>query len=345
MLVTISAISYAEYFSLAFLILTALTFLYLIVSILSEEGAKRTGGYIWRFIEGKFCAFLYRIQHQLTLPSILSLFWGVFNVLAQAIILCTPIFLKNPDQSPYSSLSALLKSGYLLPICLIFVWMYKAFKPTKRKWLPIVHEEKKRLLDTSKAIMEIGDLLKTQQSHSLDAFAHIRKSLLEDIVRKVQALLGFPSQVDIHASLLIPHDQELTKMLVIERSGKSRDKGITYDTNSLAAGKALKQNAVYVVHKLKHFVKDNVLTGSQRDFLLSKPYKTVLALPIRSKGENKEPMVIGSVSIDSNKPYFFRTYGREIEIAIQPYLNLIALTLPDDIIKVPTEREPNYLTH
>lgn len=318
--------------------------IYYILSVMNKEGFRRSLGYLLRWVEGTIYSAKYLLLRRIRLMTIISLVPRGIKILAQGVILCAPLLIREPEGSIFENTVIFLKSGGIVPLALIYIWFYDASRPGVRRRLPIPKNERKRLTDTSVTITKIGDQLKGN-IEKVD-FSLERRALLEDIVRKVNYLVGYFEGLELNAAMLVPCAENSDKMRVIARSGH-REVDVEYPVCMLAAGEALEGNKSVVTHKLKHFVKDKYeeLTEEQRKELLSKPYKSVLALPIRTTGQDKRPMVVGSVSIDADKAYYFRGKNIDLDISLRPYLNILAMTLPKDTPALPTVSVPNYLKH
>jgi hypothetical protein len=340
----------ADYFLNADLLITisvSIAILYIlsyILSAMNKEGFRRSMGYIWRWLEGTVYSAKYLLQRRIRLMTIISLIPRGLKILAQGVILCAPLLIRRPEGSIFESVVVFFKSGGIVPVALIYIWIYDASRPTLRLGLPIPKDERKRLTDTAIIITKIGDKLKERTGKF--EFRMERIDLLQDIIRKINNLMGYFEGLELNAAMLVPCSENSERMRVIARSGH-RDIDIEYPMCMLAAGEALKENRNVVTHKLKHFVrdKDKDLTVEQKKDLLSKPYKSVLALPIRATGSNKQPVVVGAVSIDADKAYYFRGKGIDLDIALRPYLNILAMTLPKDTPALPTVSVPTYLKH
>ena len=67
-----------------------------------------------------------------------------------------------------------------------------------------------------------------------------------------------------------------------------------------------------------------------------KPYRSILAIPVRYEGQ-----ILGAVSIDSSRRYHFDREFRDLVEYVQPYVSLLAWTLPRRATRLPV-REPQF---
>lgn len=116
----------------------------------------------------------------------------------------------------------------------------------------------------------------------------------------------------INVSLLIEDPADSSRLSVIARAHPDRP-NVSYPKGSLFAwGKCWKPKTVYYVAEFSD---------------KSKPYKSILLVPLKIQAANGNKSVVGVISIDSSKAHHFDGLEHEIESKLLPELSLLKLAI------------------
>jgi hypothetical protein len=309
------------------------------VNLIFREGLSRFYGYVFRGIAGIIHYTLFRLRRIYKAANFFQIFFGLARTIAVTCIMFLPYIMAQSYDNMNLKIVAFLKEGYIGPVALLVIALYNWFFSPPRA-LPLPKSERIRLVRTWKGIRGVGNGLGRKSPDV--TFEKEQRILLECIANKVRYYVGSFEGLEIQAALLIPTVDKFDSMRVVARSD-TRDIGVEYPIDVLAAGEAVKNNRANVVHSLKRFAKK--LRPELRSILKSKPYKSVLAIPVRRKDKNGGIGIVGAVSIDADCAYYFWSWGICLEIALSPYLGILAMTLPEDTPSFRCQIEPGYLKY
>lgn len=166
--------------------------------------------------------------------------------------------------------------------------------------------QRERAIDFQKLILRMPADRSTLSAEQIEDY---QRDVLVLIAKYVRAHREDTNETEIFANLLVPDRHE---MVVVARDSSHRKSGARYLRDGLLVAKAFDANEVY-------------WTGDvQADYgLKGKPYKSVIAMPVRDRRGNP----VGVVSIDSKRTYHFDIEAVDLEVELGPYLALLAWTL------------------
>ena len=106
-------------------------------------------------------------------------------------------------------------------------------------------------------------------------------------------------------------------------SAYKRSTPVRYPKETMLCGRAITSKKVLSVGEL---------TNSYPEGPKTKPYRSILAIPLFSAQNDSSDMPYGALSIDCSEPYFFESFApgqaeNDLENSLQPYTQLITLTL------------------
>jgi hypothetical protein len=136
-------------------------------------------------------------------------------------------------------------------------------------------------------------------------------------------------RTDVFANLLVEDGEE---MVVVARDAALHSKEFHRHTpdrhpkHSMVAYRAIHEKSPLSIGDI---LREN------RHAPRNKPYRSILALPVMG---SEEGSVIGAISLDSSRPYFFQSFKLgaiedSLENGLQPYVQTLALVLENLILR------------
>lgn len=187
---------------------------------------------------------------------------------------------------------------------------------------------RRRKLCTARAVMELYQNSRNGKWSKADIL-HVREMILQCLPSSVAQIIGVDEPDTIVATLLDFSGGSTEKMTVAARSTSERPREIQYDSKTLVAWDALSNNRVVVEH--------DVQKSARWRGVGHRTYSSVIAIPIVMEDRG-----IAALSIDSPDAYAFAGRAAEIEISVQPYIAVLALTYPVDSTHVKCQYDPTH---
>lgn len=222
--------------------------------------------------------------------------WGLFGA-----IICAIVFFNIVS----NILDVLLRGGALLPP------IHGHFFRAERKQ------------HTAAALRRIS-LLLTEEPRSHEKMRELLPSILDCVVLHVRDARGShdKDRVDVFGSLLLEDKDDL---VVVARDSflhspqYRRQTPVRYGKATMLAARAIAARRALSVGDL---------CAEYPEAPKNKPYRSILAIPVIATDDT----VLGALSIDSTRPYFFQSFQRSsvensLENGLMPYVALLVLAL------------------
>ena len=182
-------------------------------------------------------------------------------------------------------------------------------------------------------VRALGDLKELVTIADNGDYRHVRERILQCIALKVAEVLGDSESTKLTASLLDfscvdSLESDNGQMRVVARSLGERETPVDYPRANLVAWLAIQEGKPRDVADCR---KDD------RFERLERQYRAVTAVPIVRGAK-----AIAAVSLDHPDAYRFWGRLREIEMALQPYIGILLLTYPPDVVGFDCTYDPSH---